>query len=421
MEIANHNIIVWNVRGLNIAARGAAMRSLVDDASVVCLLESKLERVDQRVIHSLLGLKFGAFVALPTHGTAGGIIVAWDSTVAMVPAFRIDQFYVMVEMVFGEGNQWTLTAVYGPTDDTLKPLFLDELRAIRAACAGPWAVAGDFNLIVEAADKSNNMINRRMMGSFRCFLNDMELKEAYWDTGHPGHLLQALSSSISDHCPLLMSTNVSFHRKSRFHFQSYWPSLPGFHDVVAGSWNSLPPKANPFVDLFLRLKATAKALTRWNQAKVGNIKEQMLLANELILCFDQAMDSRPLSSGETWLRKQLKKKVLGLASLQRTIARQKLRISWPKAGEASEAFFKIFASQRRRKNHIFRLKSGAAEATSRAGMCEMAGDYYAGLLGRPVLRQHTLRLAALELPAVDTATLETPLSETLIWNTVKDM
>nr|XP_040258583.1 uncharacterized protein LOC120975902 [Aegilops tauschii subsp. strangulata] len=250
---------------------------------------------------------------------------------------------------------------------------------------------------------------------------DRWFSTADWDTGHPGHLLQALSSSISDHCPLLMSTNVSFHRKSRFHFQSYWPSLPGFHDVVAGSWNSLPPKANPFVDLFLRLKATAKALTRWNQAKVGNIKEQMLLANELILCFDQAMDSRPLSSGETWLRKQLKKKVLGLASLQRTIARQKLRISWPKAGEASEAFFKIFASQRRRKNHIFRLKSGAAEATSRAGMCEMAGDYYAGLLGRPVLRQHTLRLAALELPAVDTATLETPLSETLIWNTVKDM
>ncbi|XP_073355392.1 uncharacterized protein [Aegilops tauschii subsp. strangulata] len=158
---------------------------------------------------------------------------------------------------------WTLTTVYWPTDGALKIQFLDELRVIRAACARPWVVAGDFNLIVDAADKSNNLINRRMMGRFCRLLNDLELKEACligrrytwsnercqptlkkidrwfstadWDAGHPEHLLQALSSSISDHCPLHMVTNVSFHRKSRFHFQSYWPSIPGFHEVVAAS------------------------------------------------------------------------------------------------------------------------------------------------------------------------------------------
>ena len=62
MDNTNHNIIVWNVRGLNNAAIGATLRSVVDDAAalVVCILESKLAVVDQRVVTSLLGMKFDA-------------------------------------------------------------------------------------------------------------------------------------------------------------------------------------------------------------------------------------------------------------------------------------------------------------------------------------------------------------------------
>lgn len=182
-------------------------------------------------------------------GHGWGIIVAWDSMVVTVPAFRVDLFSVTIELAFEGGLQWTLTTVYGPTDDQLKVHFLDELRNVRAACLGPWAVAGDFNLIVEAFDKNNDMLNRRMMGHFHRLLNDLELKKSSligrrytwsnerrslkmekidrwfcsvdWDAGHHDHLLQALSSLISDHCPILMSTNILFHHKLRSHFQSY--------------------------------------------------------------------------------------------------------------------------------------------------------------------------------------------------------
>jgi endonuclease/exonuclease/phosphatase family metal-dependent hydrolase len=128
----------------------------------------------------------------------------------------------------------------------LKVQFLEEIRAIRLAFQGTWAIAGDFNLILDAADKNNAMLNRRMMGRFRRLLNDLELKEqplvgrrytwsnerqaptlgkldrwfatVEWDMSHPDCLLQALSSSMSDHCPIMLSTNVSMNRKSRFHF-----------------------------------------------------------------------------------------------------------------------------------------------------------------------------------------------------------
>jgi hypothetical protein len=38
--------------------------------------------------------------------------------------------------------------VYGPQEDADKILFLQELEDIRDACPRPWALTGDFNLIL---------------------------------------------------------------------------------------------------------------------------------------------------------------------------------------------------------------------------------------------------------------------------------
>ncbi|WVZ63805.1 hypothetical protein U9M48_013410 [Paspalum notatum var. saurae] len=81
------------------------------------------------------------------------------------------------DLAEAEGRTWWFSGVYGPQEDEDKLVFLQELRDIRASCSGPWAVAGDFNLIYQAADKNNNNFNRAMMGRFRCFLDDLELKE----------------------------------------------------------------------------------------------------------------------------------------------------------------------------------------------------------------------------------------------------
>lgn len=72
---------------------------------------------------------------------------------------------------------WWFTGVYGPQTDDLKVQFLQELRSVREACVGPWAVGGDFNLIYLAEDKNNNNLDRAMMGRFRRALSDLQLKE----------------------------------------------------------------------------------------------------------------------------------------------------------------------------------------------------------------------------------------------------
>jgi hypothetical protein len=179
----NIKVVVWNAHGLNNPARRTAVCVVVGDAraSVVCVSESKLHSINAFDIVECFGPRFDGFAYLPAVGTAGGVIVAWCTDDIEVLASRTDQFSVSVQLSRAggaAGRAWWLTAVYGPTVEDRKAAFLDELRAIHAALPGPWAVAGDFNLIVEARDKSNARLNRRSMAMFRRFLNDLELRES---------------------------------------------------------------------------------------------------------------------------------------------------------------------------------------------------------------------------------------------------
>lgn len=58
-------------------------------------------------------------------------------------------------------------------------MFLEELSAVRDACSSPWAVLGDFNLILDEADKNNDNINRRNMSRFRQAVADLELLDVH--------------------------------------------------------------------------------------------------------------------------------------------------------------------------------------------------------------------------------------------------
>jgi hypothetical protein len=60
---------------------------------------------------------------------------------------------------------------------------------------------------------------------------------------------------------------------------------------------------------------------------VGSVRDQILIANEVIFHLKAAQDLRPLSNAEAQLRCAFKLRLLGLASLERTIARQRARVA----------------------------------------------------------------------------------------------
>jgi hypothetical protein len=69
-----------------------------------------------------------------------------------------------------------------------------------------------------------------------------------------------------------------------------------------------------------KLRNTARLLHRWSSKFVGNIRLLVAMAREEIHKLDQAQDLHVLSAEEDLLRRKLKVKCLGLATLSRTIA-----------------------------------------------------------------------------------------------------
>jgi hypothetical protein len=160
-------------------------------------------------------------------------------------------------------------------------------------------------------------------------LHDCLLKEICcndWEDFFANSLLQSASSGVLDHCPLILSLNVQTHKKKRFHFESYWPKLPGFLEAVSQSWNAPVSTACLIEGIFLKLQRLSKGLQKWSHHKVGNVKLQLATAKKILHRLEIARDNRVLSPEEEWLRKKLKLHCLGLASLERTIARLRSRI-----------------------------------------------------------------------------------------------
>lgn len=183
--------------------------------------------------------------------------------------------------------------MYGPQDREDKLLFLQELQDIRAQCQGPWVVFGDSNLIYREEDKNNPNINRAMMGRFRRCIGYTALKEiplvghkytwsnerdnptlvkldrvfcsADWEDMFPRCLLQGAATEGSDHCPLLLGLNDLGLGKKRFHFETFWPSIEGFSEVVSTAWSSVQSTLCPLETLSLKFRAVSRALQSWSQ------------------------------------------------------------------------------------------------------------------------------------------------------------
>lgn len=119
-----------------------------------------------------------------------------------------------------------------------------------------------------------------------------------WELHFTDCLLQALSTNVSDHAPLLLSTSAAFCPKKRFRFELFWTKLDGFLDVVRDAWVCDGNITDPFKRLDELLRSTAHALQAWGQRKVGNIKIQMTVANYVILRLDRAQEHQGLTIEE---------------------------------------------------------------------------------------------------------------------------
>jgi hypothetical protein len=147
------------------------------------------------------------------------------------------------------------------------------------------------------------------------------------------------------------------------------------------------------------------------------------MANVLIHRFDAAQEKRVLTPEEGWLRKALKLTVLGLSSLERTMARQRSRMRWLKDGDANTRLFHSVANGRRLRNFIPAIRHEEELITEEERKQEIFFEAYEELLGKIHNREHTINLEELGMSGaeVELSDLDDIFSEDEVWGIIKDL
>jgi hypothetical protein len=112
---------------------------------------------------------------------------------------------------------------------------------------------------------------------------------AEWDATFSNHVLNALSTSLSDHCPLLLyQTNRGLEDQTRSNLKIIGSKLPGFKEVVKRAWDTPITHHEPFHVLYHKLHYTSQKLKTWSKEIISDAKKLFFMAQEVILRLDFA-------------------------------------------------------------------------------------------------------------------------------------
>lgn len=94
---------------------------------------------------------------IPTQGHSGGILLGIKDDRLEIEGWHKGRFYMGADIRDKLTNfRWRLGIMYGPTDHEMSEDFLKDLGDFYNSSHLPIVLGGDFNLIRDLKDKSNN-------------------------------------------------------------------------------------------------------------------------------------------------------------------------------------------------------------------------------------------------------------------------
>ena len=197
---------------------------------------------------------------------------------------------------------------------------------------------------------STNPMARSRLDRFLC---SVEMLEAF-----PSALVTALPRPISDHTPIMWTTQGENDRPPYFKMDRSWFQEEGFAEDIATWWEAQPARGFASARLVTKLRGLRHHLIGWRR----RIREDRTRIRDGALRAIQEMDTledtRPLSAEEHAARKEFRNAVAEADLKIEMDWRQRSRQLWLAVGDANTRFFHQAASGRRRLNRIHSIRVG---------------------------------------------------------------
>ena len=191
-------------------------------------------------------------------------LAAWNSRVVTFKVLNVETQLLHCDIKFGH-VQLYFSACYGDNSYIhRRDLWQSLVSKANSSC--PWVIAGDFNTIRWTHEKIGGASPRptRLIELSNCIqevgIFDLQMTGSLFTSSNSSMgesrieckldrvLVNApcMSSSmfkgevlppgISDHSPILLMLNDSFHIRSPFRYFNYWVKMPGFSTIIQQAW-----------------------------------------------------------------------------------------------------------------------------------------------------------------------------------------
>ncbi|KAK8335249.1 hypothetical protein V6Z12_A09G041300, partial [Gossypium hirsutum] len=365
-------IICWNCGGVGNPATVHDLKQLLVaiDPDIIFLCETKINA--NRFDSVCRKCSMESCLAVNVEGKSGGLVMMWKDS----------------KKGLEDGMRLRLTGFYGQADPNNRNLSWDMLRRVKDTINEGWILAGDFNAILNNAEKEGGRRKpRSSMEDFCKLLEELALVDVKTNNGwftwsnnscHSSDLVKErfdrfliyenfignlpflttkiVRQSKSDHEAILMDTlgskpgDNNTNLRTWFRYDVCWNKEKEERDVITSIWSN--NESNLLDKLALVRKKLGPWLGPWQYQRFRRMKYKIKGLEKEI---SKLMDG-PMNEGSLSLLKCARSKLGRLYDVEEKYWAFRARSKWLKEGDRNTPFFHIRASGRRKKNSIERLK-----------------------------------------------------------------
>lgn len=209
--------------------------------------------------------------------------------------------------------------IYGPNNASLRFSFWDELAGLQEISGDNWCLGRDFNVVRSIDEKANSPTFTRSMRMLDELINEMELidpplsnasytwsnfkeipiccrLDRYLFSANFGDLFEYIRQevavrSVSDHCPIILSTNLPSWGSTPFRFENMWLEHRQFKDYFSGWWREEQTHGWAGYKFMRKLKNIRPHLKSWNLEVFGDLRLEKTKLCKRIMEIDETEGS----------------------------------------------------------------------------------------------------------------------------------
>jgi exonuclease III len=378
-----------------------------EKSDVICVQETKLSSVSNLLLKKIMRVLLNSRACILANRTAGGVILAWKSSLFTELSRQIKSYVVTVDLQSKLDNSvMRVSGVYGPSTPTNRSTFFAELINSKPTQDTPWLVCGDFNQTVNNSDISRQsrqqdvifqqlvqtlgLIDLRLHGRQFTWSNEREMPtfarldrfliSNSWSQLFPNCLQTALPINVSDHSLIACTCSTTFPLPNTFRFEIFWLKLPEFKDLVHASWDRTTLVENPYM-LQQKMIKLRKSIRQWKKNRVGNLTYQKKVRKEMLIWLDQKSERRQLITLELLTKGLVRDRLQRIVQMEEHMWKQRAKRTWVKQGDKNTAFFHATASVQKRANWISTIKDDSQQYNAHNDKAASLHRYFCSLLG----------------------------------------